>query len=458
MSPPISTNLGVHLNGDFTLSSAKSGILQPENNFLEVDCDSQDDINWDINILYDILPELHVKLLDYIVELEENRQKQETSYFPLSINSLWPIKNDLTINLYKNYGLNVIKRLGCGNHRIFWTEANGGEFISLKDAKIFKLENEIIADILVSLGVSAVKLDRDKIEELNKIVESGDPPNFLYEPITGESVCEILCGISDIHYNLNHTSLFELLDFILQDKNSLEFLTGLPLVPLSDGSVGKFGEVYYIGKKEHLELFPNTGPPKFVSIDLPKKLLGIFNDDNFPAYTNIKKFDASALLDLLMFELRPSKERLWDPYGSSIPNDGWLKKIWSILIKIKEEREFTRLSKYPLLPVIQPSKLIRLDMKDPVLYMPDNSHLLYQILEKLQVRFTNLAFPDNTHNNFKKCTLSCTPFNIIKSLKVSCSLLHKSMEQLFETGNLSLSDYDKFRKYIKRELGSLIGK
>ncbi|RGB37961.1 hypothetical protein C1646_693362, partial [Rhizophagus diaphanus] len=453
LSSPISTNLGVHLNGDFTLSIAKSDILQPEKNFPQVDCD---DINWDIYLLYEVLPELHVKLLDYIVDLEENRRKQETSYFPLSINYLWPTKNDLTIDvLYKNYGLNVIRKLGCGNHRIFWTETNGGEFISLEDAKIFEPENEI-ADILISLGVSVVKLDENKIEELNKIVESGDPPNFSYEPITGESVCEILCGVSDIHYNLNHISLFKLLDFILQDKNAYEFLTGLPLVPLSDGSVGKFGEVYYIGKKEHLELFPSTGPPKFVSIDLPRKLFKIFNDDDFSAYTNIKKFDASALLDLLMFELRPSKERQWDPHGNSIPNYNWLIKIWSILIEMKEGGEFTRLSKYPLLPVIQPSKLIRLDMKDPVLYMPDNGHYLYQILSKLQVRFTNFKFPDNAHQYFKKCTLSCTPLNVINSLKVSCSLLHKSMEQLFETGNLSLSDYDNFRRYIRSELKSLI--
>jgi hypothetical protein len=455
LSLPISTNLNVHLYGDFSLSNAKNGILQPKNNSPQVDFDS-DDIKWDRYILHEVLPDLHVKLLDYIVELEENRRKQGTIYSPLSINNLWPA-NDLTINLlYKDYGLNVIKKLGCGNHRIFWTEANGGEFILLEDAKI--LENEIIANILIKLGVSAVKLDWDKIKELKIIVESGDPPNFPYEPITGESVCEILCGISDVPYNLNHKSLFKLLEFILQDKNSFEFLTGLPLVPLSDGSVGKFGQVHYIGEKEHLELFPNTGPPKFVSIELPKKLLEIFNDDNFSAYTNIKKFDASALLDLLMFELRPSKERQWDPNGSSIPNNDWLNKIWSILSQVKEEKEFTRLSKYPLLPVIQPSKLIRLDIKVPVLYMPENGHILYPVLLKLQVRLTSLKFPDNAHEYFKKSTLIYTPSNIINSLKVSCSLLHKTMEQLFKTGNLSLADYDKFRKFIKKELNSLIGK
>ncbi|GBC07902.1 hypothetical protein RclHR1_07770002 [Rhizophagus clarus] len=448
LSLPISTNLGVHLNGDFSINMKSA-----ENIFLKVERDSQDncdDVKWDQYILYDVLPDLHVKLLDYIVELEENRHKQETNFLPPFTDNLWPI-NDL----YKNYGLNVIKKLGSGDHRIFWTKANGGKLISLENAKI--LEDETIVDILISLGVSAVKLDRDKIEELNKIVESGDPPNFLYEPITGESVCEILCGITDICYNLNHPSLFKLLEFILQDKNSYEFLTGLPLVPLSDGSVGKFGQIYYIGKKEHLKLFPNTGPPKFVSIDLPKKLFEIFNDDSFPAYTNIKKFDASALLDLLMFELRPSKERQWDPNGSSIPNENWLKRIWQTLSDLEEEREFTRLFKYPLLPVIQPSKLIRLDMKYPVLHVPEQGQILYPILLKLQVRLTNLKFPDNAHENFKKCTLSFTPLNIINSLKISCSLSNKTMEQLFKTGNLSLSDYDKFRRFIKKEFNSLIG-
>ncbi|CAG8453449.1 13573_t:CDS:10 [Rhizophagus irregularis] len=450
LSLSISSNLGVHLNGNFSLPS--------KGHFLQANCD---DAKWNRYILYDVLPDLHIKLLEHIVVLEETRYKKEgTDFVPHTADKIWPIPVKLSpfMDLYRKYGLDVIRKLGLNNQKFFWTEVNGGQFVSLREARIFEKEKAIIADLLVNSGISAVKLGKDKIRQLSQIVESGDPPNFPYEPVTGESVCEKLHEIPDIHDKLDnkHDSLFELLNFILQDKNSYEILTGLSLVPLSNESVGKFGEVYYIGKKEHLDLFPNTGPSKFVSIDLPEYLFKIFNDVNFPAFTNIKKFDASAVLDLLTFELPPLKERSWDPNGESIPNDDWLKKIWSILNKVKEEREFTRLTKYPLLPMIQPSKLVRLDTKNPLLYIPENGHILYPILVKLQVRFTNMKFPEDAHENLKKCIVSCTPTNIINSLEWTCSLLHKPMEQLFKTSDLSLSDYEKLRKFIKEELNVLL--
>jgi hypothetical protein len=60
-------------------------------------------------------------------------------------------------------------------------------------------------------------------------------------------------------------SIFLLLRFILSSTDgSYENLNGLPLVPLSDGSVGTFGEVYYVGKRKHINLFPNVEPSKFV--------------------------------------------------------------------------------------------------------------------------------------------------------------------------------------------------
>ncbi|RIA90176.1 hypothetical protein C1645_164705 [Glomus cerebriforme] len=451
LSLPINSNLGVHLNGNFSFpdSVQLSRLFQG----------NSDDTEWNRYILYEVLTDLHVKLLEYIVKLEEARhQKERSDFVPHTANNFWPIpiKMNAYMGLYKDYGIDVIRKLGFKNLKFFWTEVNGGQFVSLREARIFDKKKTIIADLLVDSGVSAVKLDKDKIRQLNDIT---DYPNFPYEPVTGELVCEKLHEIPDIHDKLDnkHDSLFELLNFILQDKNSFEILTGLPLVPLSNESVGNFGELYYIGRKEHLELFPSTGPSKFVSIDLPENLFKIFNDNNFPSFTNIKKFDASGVLDLLMFELRPLKERPWDPNGESIPNDEWLKKIWSILIQVTES-EFSRLSKYPLLPVIQPSKLVRPDMKYPLLHMPEYGHslyYLYPILVKLEVRFTNMRFPDNVHGNLKKCIVECTPSNIIDSLERSCSLQHMTMEQLFKTSDLSSSDYGTFRTFIKNELDVL---
>jgi hypothetical protein len=264
LSLSICSDLGVHLNGNFSLSSARS-VTQSENDFLQSECD---DTKWNKYILHNVLPDLHVKLLDHIVNMHENEEKNFVTYIA---KNLWPMKAK---DSYKDYCLDVIRRLGQKSYRVFWTEVNDGvsdgRFISLEEAKIFDAkeggEEEAIADLLASSGISAVKLDKDKIEQLKDIIKSEDPPDFPYSPVSGESVCEILHSIPDIHDMVNNhdqDSLFKLIKFILSDSNSFNSLNGLPLVPLNNG-FGKFGETYYIGNKENLKLFPNN-ESKFVS-------------------------------------------------------------------------------------------------------------------------------------------------------------------------------------------------
>ena len=459
------SNLGVHLNGNFSLSSARSSVLQSDD-FLQADCV---DAKWNRYILHEVLPNLHIKLLEVIVKLEETRYKKNNSNFvPHITNNLWPIKGNLTMDTYKDYGFSVIRKLVFEGYKIFWTEAHGGKFVSLSEAKILKKDDEIIADILVNLQnpVSIVKLDKHKIDQLNKIVGSKEHPQF---PISGKLVCKELQSRSFVIRNdvdnvddkkHIHNSLFKLLSFILKDVSSFGSLKRLPLVPLSDGSVGKFGDVYYIGEQKHIDLFPNAGSSKFVAVNLPKNLLEIFTENSlFSSLTNIKKYDASAILDLSTNELEPVKELSWDPNGKSIPNNSWLKKIWSKLNKAEENLEFSRLAMFPLLPVIQPSDmLIQPDPTNPLLYVPENGHILFPVLVKLKVRFTNMIIPEKAHEELKKCVVPCTFLNIINSLERTCRLLDLSMDKLFETSDLSSSDYEKFRTYIKEELEILISK
>lgn len=467
LSLSINTNFGVHLNGNFFLPSARNGILQSKTDFLQGDCV---DAKWNRYILYDVLPYLHIKLLNHIVDRHENR---EANFLPYISNNLWPITRNSTISLYEEYYLNVIKKLGIGNHRVFWTEFNGGQFISLEEAKIFEEEESIIANILVSSGVPSVKLDRDKIEQLNKIAESRDPPNFPYMPVSGESVCEELqMVISSIpsfnnisnHGNMqyNRDSLFELLSFILQDENSFGTLTDLPLVPLNNGSVGRFGEVYYVGKQKHLDLFPNIGPSKFVSTKLPENLQKIFDDDNFCACTNIKKFDASGILDLLRSVVQPVRELRWVPDGNSLPNKSWLEKIWAILYKDMQKVDFNKLFKFPLIPVVQPSDmLIRPDKNNPLIYIPESGHTLYPLypaLVKLKVRITNMVVPESAHENLKECIVKCNPVNVINSLEKTRLSLSLTMKQLFEMSELLPAEYKLFRALIREGMDAFVGK
>ncbi|GBC02577.1 hypothetical protein RclHR1_00470007 [Rhizophagus clarus] len=460
LSLSISTNLGVHLNGNFSLTSARSNILQSENDFLQADCD---DAKWNRYILYDVLPLLHNKLLDEIVNLEEIRyNNNRTNFIPHTLNNLWPITKNLTMGLYKSYGANVIKK---GNNRIYWTEANGGKFISLKEGKIIEGEETMIGDILGELGVSILKLDKDKLEQIKEIAKNKRNLGFKYETISGKEVCDKLREGKDIFINSfiqknnndssrnkkdPHESIFLLLRFILRSiDGSYENLRGLPLVPLSNESVGTFGEVYYVGKQKHINLFPIIGPSKFVRVDLPHDLEKFFKRDEL-SVLNINQFDSASTLDLVFLEFpyKNIKELDWDPNGKSIPNDEWLKEIWSKLTSSKNI-EFAKLSKLPLLPMIQPSeKLVQLDITNPLLNIEQGSYL-YPVLKKLKLRFTNMKFPDNANSNLKQCVLPYNPVNIVNALERTRILLNLTMEQLFKAVDLSNKDYEKFRAYIK---------
>jgi hypothetical protein len=459
------SDLGVHLNGNFSLTSSR---LPSENDFLESDCN---DAKWNRYILLEVLPDLHIKLLDYIVELEETRHsKESTNFTPHTTKSFWPIK-DYIMNSYKTYGLNVIRKLGANERKFFWTEANDGRFISLKEARILEENETNIADILISLVVpiQVVKLDKGKMGQLDDIVKSKKPINFPYAPISGKLICNELQQMRPFEQNNiirnddTQNSLFQLLTFILQDKDSFENLTRLPLIPLSDGSVGEFGEqkIYYIGKQKHLDLFPN-GRSRFVSIKLPKDLLEIFSNEEFSKVTNIQKFDASAILALLKGELPSVDINPWDSNGKRI-NNNWLQKIWSMIYKFEPEGsiEFAELSEFPLLPVTKPSSmLVKPDMANPLLYAPETGqHKIFSVLIKLKIRLTDMSFPDDADEDLKKCIVQCEPINILYSLKNALSYTNmEDLEQLFENSNLSSSDYKVFRKFINKEIDTLIGK
>ncbi|CAB4387504.1 unnamed protein product [Rhizophagus irregularis] len=479
------SNLKVHLNGNFIIpehdDSCDSYSYGGCCNFIsEYDCfwDSYRYGEWNKYILFEVLADLHVKLLEYIMNLEIRNMRESPnfiSHVTNVIDNIWPLKSlksNFYLKIFKNYGLRVISKLGDNRQRkFFWTEANGGQLVSLQDARILEKEQANISNILIDLKVpiQIVKLDKEKMEHLNNIVKSKEPRNFPYTRISGKLICKELQSLrpykpkDNVFNNDNtHDTLFQLLSFILQDKDSFEFLDGLPLIPLNDGSVGKFGEydkenIYYIGNQEHIELFPSAGSSKFVSIYLPNDIVRIFSSEAFSKVTNIRKFDATAILDLLKYELPNENILSWNLNDNSIIINNWIKNIWSIINKFGKNIEFEELSKFPLLPVIIPSNmLIKPDIYNPLLYI-DKEHFLIPVLVKLKLRFTNMIFPENVHENLKKCILRYNHVNVINSLEKVLLNTNISMKQLFKDSNLTALEYEKFRIFISEGIDILIG-
>ncbi|CAG8463157.1 32867_t:CDS:2, partial [Racocetra persica] len=436
-----STNLGVHINGHFSLTRDRIVILQPNDN-----------INGNPT-------SLHVKLLEKIAEIDYERFKKSNisaEKFVSCITKKFCPFSRVKSGLYYSYAISVLQKIN--DSEVFWTEANGGKFVSLNNAYFYEESESAIANILVEHGISTVKIDKNILGQLKESQNQKGRPDKKYRPINSESVCNLLRKpdvLQSIHQKStdSYKDVLVLLKFVLQNKNLFSKLTGLQLVPLKDRSIGTFGEqTYYIAKQKHQVLFPQSGPSRFV-YDSDDELNKIFESKDFSRFTNIKKLDAPGVLDLLDGVLPNEQEIDWDPSAENGLNRSWLDDIFEKM-KWCIELEITSLSKYPLLPVISPcDKLVRMDPSNPLLNCPDNpDEVFMRALGKLGIRLTNIKF-NNKHINksefFKKGVLNWNYFNVFDSIKRKRKSQNISMELFFDNAAFEKDELKKFREFVK---------
>ncbi|CAG8786725.1 13789_t:CDS:2, partial [Gigaspora rosea] len=288
--------------------------------------------------------------------------------------------------LIDSYRTKVLQNLG--KNEVFWTEADGGNFISLKNAYFFEERDHIIADILSKHGIPTVKMDKNKLSYLSEKIGQ---KSIKYQSI---KFSEILRENGNI------------LRDIAQEQNDFANIIKLAF---KNRSFGTFGERdYYIADKRYQELFPISG-----------------------------------ILDLFTEEL-PNKQQDWDPSSKANPYQQWLGDVFKIM-KLGPGLE---LPNCPLLPIIQLShKLVNLDLKTPLFINPDNNipaAFIVDVLVKLGFCFTDIKFP--ALKRYVKYFNYSTVFNSINQVSQSQDI---SIKNFFNNAKLDDDDYLKLRKYVK---------
>ncbi|CAG8529040.1 24018_t:CDS:10 [Dentiscutata erythropus] len=431
LSLPIDTSFSVHINGTFCLSNYRKNILHADSNL------STKLNEWNRYILLDILPPLHAKLIEHIIN-----QKMPQSYNQM-LRELWPMPlTSDTLDQYREYGLNVL--------------SNGGALTSLDKAYFITSNNSIIADILTNQGIEIVKLSEDKISQLNEMISKIGSSTKSIKLITPQSICSMLrnnsitLDILDAKNEKSHEIAIHLLNYIISNNNQFHQLCGIRLLPLCDKSLGTFGsQTYYIAEYGFQYLFPNA-KAKFVDV-LPFNLQSIFKDKNFCDIVNIKHLNANSIIDLLDNVLQRDKEMNWDPFGYQYPNKYWIDMILSKFTDPYTPYEFKKLARFPVIPINKPqSKLVLPDLSDPILIDISN-HSMIPILAKFGVRFTDKKFPDDCNPFIKGCILQSSATNMITSLKKAIKKSSGSLNQLFSE-KLDHNEIKIFRAFIKNEI------
>ncbi|CAG8504108.1 1313_t:CDS:10, partial [Gigaspora margarita] len=444
------TKLNVHINGNFALSKDRMIILQQNNTYGK----------WNRYILFKVLPTLHVKLLNEISEKItkhfKNSNIKSANFGSYITKNFWPFGKVKQGHLYYDYALNVLQNLG--ESKVFWTEAEGGKFVSLNDAYFSEENDPIIADILAKHDFSTVKVDKAMFNQFKE----GKTP-IKYNPISPKFVYESLHANNNILKSASQGNILILLKFVLQDKKLYSQLIGLRLVPLKDSSFGEFGpQTYYMAKKKYQDLFPKSSASRFIC-DLDDELNRIFESDEFSSITHIKKLDAEGILDLLAEEL-PKKQEIWlNTSSQDIPNRKWLDKIlekmeWGLGLDIE------KLSEYPLFPVISPTeqpKIVRIDPSNPLLVYPDDLDvILMNALGKIGICFTDIKFnKKNVQSVFwTKGVINWDYTNVFESIKRKQVSQNISMEELFfKNASLNEDELNKLRECIKIFINSQRG-
>ncbi|CAG8756637.1 657_t:CDS:1, partial [Dentiscutata heterogama] len=248
--------------------------------------DSQTVIKGDVkatqnkNILDNILPDLHIKLFNEYLKIEESsRARLQKTFDFQGIIRLWPIPANKNAEISK-YGLKVIQLASEKGCKIFWSPINGGTYVNFKECIFITKKtppteiHTAIINLLHEQDRPTVLMEDKHLEELEDLKPQKADPQFIRSILKNEEFVS----------NIREEYLFVLLKYILEDKkyNDLE---NIPLVPLFNNKFGKFdkSKTYYIASKEQFKLFPNAGPRYFIPIELLKsqKLLPNFTDEDF---------------------------------------------------------------------------------------------------------------------------------------------------------------------------------
>ncbi|CAG8710619.1 1389_t:CDS:2, partial [Cetraspora pellucida] len=461
LSLPMHTSLGIHINGTFCLSSDRKSVLQADTDCLSSDRKSirQADTGlltaetkegeWNRYILLDVLPPLHSKLLDHVANHLMSPFNNEM------FSRLWPITFSTT-DIYREYGLNVLRGLYIKRYKVFWTEANGGALTSLDKAYFVNSNDSTIADIFITHGIEIVKLSQDQMSHLNQMSKKMQYSSI--NSITPKLVCNWLRyypSILDSAREKLHEIAFRLLNFIIQAKDYSQ-LVGLRLLPLCDKSLGTFGsQTYYVAEQEIRKLFPKA-QSQFVA-DPPLDMQRIFKDVNFRAVLKIKDLssDINGIIDLLKYVLPRDKEIEWDPNGVKYPNINWIYEILRLLSNFTDQNtmlplEFKKLARFPILSTCRPHyKLVLPSLSSPLLIY-NSFHQMVPILAKFGVRFTSMKLPDLCNPYIKGCILQPTTQNMIKALERAIGVPPVPLKQLF-SDKLDQDEFERFRTFIKNE-------
>eukprot|EP01038_Epipyxis_sp_PR26KG_P006758 gene6758-9260_t len=381
---PVQTNLPVHVNAYWELSSNRRDIWKGDDTQGEARLRS----DWNIFVMRDVLAPLYANLLLEVIKFSMDDPKSAYN----SIVSLLPSPtppapwNTITSSLFP-----LLKE-----ENLLWSNINGGTLIPMQSAYLLsetsldidslnRLEQLLLKErvpvVVVPDHILATFLSTNCIQgEINPSIvrQHFDVSNVVSHPVLTISM-EDGTSADDVISNASF-----LLQYCFKDikKQNYSSLIGLKLLPLDDKTLGIFLDCdnhvkYYLVSEVERKLLVDAGR----NIVCKESKIGaqIYNFLKDPAFHEVTNVTSITPLDTLKL-IRSVLPTYWFASSTNLVDrtnvisDDWLTNLWNYILDSKILDLFKEVM--PMLPVVllRPesqtgSFLVKISLKSPVLHM-----------------------------------------------------------------------------------------
>ena len=355
------TGFPVHVHGYFGLTDNRRGLKWPG-----LDCQDDPTAEWNVSLVKRVASQAYANLLLNLKETGDS-SKAELVY------QSWPNPQEVEKH-WKVMLKSMFSTLMTKN--VFWTQANGGQWIVLNEARLDRIKSEfrnvtdkvrdVVLETLTQANEAIVIVPSHVMKAIDKYAPV--PP----KSITPAYLRSLLKKKAKGSWKATKTprkKKLKLLAFSLEDKN-LKDMQGVPLLPLADGSFVDFRSLQYSRDPNAAVYVSSATHPHSLFYNMESKFLDsegqspalkylseVASDASNPNIVHplqLVKVNKTIAVNLLRQMLPPGwsgNDHLvsWNPGINGHPPESWLEFVWKWIQNVFAN-DLSSFHDFPLIP------------------------------------------------------------------------------------------------------------
>ncbi|CAD5120191.1 DgyrCDS8765 [Dimorphilus gyrociliatus] len=375
-------NLPVHVNARFALELTKRVMLWPRSYYGSADVQMDKRLIWNKCIVSELVPVAYAATVLASIEFCKKgliTTEQVYRAFPR-------LESSSTASLSAVYG-NIFKHPVIYTHSKEWVTVENGVYDTTSKLPLN------VRNILVRCGLNLANIP-------DHVMEAVRHCNISIRKVNGPLLATVI---------RNQTAMSEICKLDLLDyfcTSDVDFLYGLPLLPLQNGTFVKFEsserKIYVAKRSEDVEILPKASYERIMRVDLVKHVKQSLINASSRHFAQLRILDISVIAELLKTyiinipELNKETER-------------WLAKLWFYIHRFTPF-DLSRFEGLPIIPIDR--KIVRLSSSSGMIVKQLHHLHLNEDIQTILVRMganviTNL--PSYLSGNSHLCNFYIKP-------------------------------------------------